>query len=595
MKKPSNILPDSPSYDLSKHLAYIRQLHASYPLNSKQACEAHCKRLLKTSFTRVPWMIAGALYDATYDILTLEDVYCPYTPTIQHQQYLVRLQARFSSNDCLNSATKTFTDFFNRLEHLLPVSAFEDARDITNEYSLPLIELIHRPKHIPIFIYEHFLDAKFADTFTFPILRIRLLENAIRLSGFDPHTYDGKRKLTLPGDYDGTPTDCVHTYLANTAFIDVFDDPIPFSFEKQRVEHHAIYGAPGAGKTQALQHIILNDLHKPDPPALIILDSQNQMLDHIQRLDVFNPENGRLRDRLIILDPEDAAPPALNMFVFPERWNHYSGEDRELAETEIVNMFAYVFAATAQEMTAKQSGAFSYIVRAVLASDNPSILTLLAMMEDPARHYGESAFQQTIERLDIISQGFFRNQFYAGANNQTRQQIARRLYGVLRFPAFLKMFTAKENKLDLLDALQTGKIVLVNTSAKRLQEASAVFGRYIIALTLAAAFERLLLGGKQKRAYLVLDEAHEYFDEQVEKILVQARKCELGLVYATQLLEQMDPYLRAVAATATTIKFARGVSDRNARELAPDMKTSAEFISSTTKTAEPVLDRKSVV
>jgi hypothetical protein len=148
------------------------------------------------------------------------------------------------------------------------------------------------------------------------------------------------------------------------------------------------------------------------------------------------------------------------------------------------------------------------------------------------------------------------------------------------------MFTAKENKLDLLDALQTGKIVLVNTSAKRLQEASAVFGRYIIALTLSAAFERLLLGGEQKRAYLVLDEAHEYFDEQVEKILVQARKCELGLVYATQLLEQMDPYLRAVAATATTIKFARGVSDRNARELAPDMKTSAEFISSTTKTGE---------
>ena len=48
---------------------------------------------------------------------------------------------------------------------------------------------------------------------------------------------------------------------------------------------------------------------------MVIIDSQGDMLRAISRLDLFNPEHGALRDRLIIVDPTDVDhPPALNMF-----------------------------------------------------------------------------------------------------------------------------------------------------------------------------------------------------------------------------------------------------------------------------------------
>ena len=59
-------------------------------------------------------------------------------------------------------------------------------------------------------------------------------------------------------------------------------------------------------------------------------------------------------------------------------------------------------------------------------------------------------------------------------------------------PAFDRMFSSTINKLDMFDAMQTGKIVLVNTSKALLKsDASALFGRYMIALAIRAAFERV--------------------------------------------------------------------------------------------------------
>jgi hypothetical protein len=113
-------------------------------------------------------------------------------------------------------------------------------------------------------------------------------------------------------------------------------------------------------------------------------------------------------------------------------------------------------------------------------------------MEDGSTAVDKSPFAEYIKALDPTSQAFFKNQFYKGGEfNQTKQQIARRLYGVLQVPAFDRMFSSKVNKLDMFEAMQGGKVVLVNTSKALLKsDASALFGRYIIALAVKAAFER---------------------------------------------------------------------------------------------------------
>ena len=139
----------------------------------------------------------------------------------------------------------------------------------------------------------------------------------------------------------------------------------------------------------------------------------------------------------------------------------------------------------------------------------------------------------------------------------------------------------------MFEALQNGSVVLINTSKALLKtDASALFGRYMIARVISAAFERIAVpAGKRTPAFLIVDEAAEYFDDNLETLLSQARKFNVGVLFAHQHLDQLTPSLRAAVAANTSIKLAGGVSDKDARALAADMRTTADFITGMTKRA----------
>jgi hypothetical protein len=106
----------------------------------------------------------------------------------------------------------------------------------------------------------------------------------------------------------------------------------------------------------------------------------------------------------------------------------------------------------------------------------------------------------------------------------------------------------------------------------------------MIARVISAAFERIALpAGKRNPAFLIVDEAAEYFDENLETLRSQARKFNVGVLFAHQHLDQLSSDLRASVAANTSIKLAGGVSDKDARALASDMRTSADFISGMAK------------
>jgi hypothetical protein len=67
--------------------------------------------------------------------------------------------------------------------------------------------------------------------------------------------------------------------------------------------------------------------------------------------------------------------------------------------------------------------------------------------------------------------------------------------------------------------------------------------------------------------------------------LAQARKFNLGVLFAHQHMDQLSPALRSAVAANTSIKMAGGVSDHDARALAADMRTSTDFIGATRKRA----------
>ena len=78
--------------------------------------------------------------------------------------------------------------------------------------------------------------------------------------------------------------------------------------------------------------------------------------------------------------------------------------------------------------------------------------------------------------------------------------------------------------------------------------------------------------------FVYIDEANDYFDRNIGIILSQVRKYNVGIILAHQFLGQLEPKLYEAIAANTSIKFAGGVSAKDARALASDLRTEPTFI-----------------
>jgi hypothetical protein len=484
---------------------------------------------------------------------------------------------------------KAYLDFIAALPSIAKSTSAEFAKcdEVEAFATFPLIDVLPDAGKFVMAVVLPFFREEVEQIGLFAHIRKQLDRNFHEASGAE---YPApSHKLITADKHKGTPREIVSAYLSNTPLEALFYAPVPFAItDQQRYEHTHVVGGSGHGKTQLLQRLIINDLQREKPPALIIVDSQGEMLRKIQKLDLFASGNP-LSERIVIIDPEDVEhPPALNMFdMKAARLGSYSQTIKEQIEASTIEIFNYVFGALAAELTSRQNTTFAFVTRLLLSIPGATIHTLRELFEDGATSIDTSPFAEHIRKLDATSQAYFQNQFFTKTASQTKQQIARRLYGVLQVPAFDRMFASKTNRLDMFETLQNGSVVLINTSKALLKtDASALFGRYMIARVIAAAFERIALpAAKRNPAFLIVDEAAEYFDENLETLLSQARKFNVGVLFAHQHLDQLTPALRASVAANTSIKLAGGVSDKDARALASDMRTTADFITGMAKRA----------
>ena len=395
------------------------------------------------------------------------------------------------------------------------------------------------------------------------------------------------KKPILPQECLREPSsDVAARYFANTPLLDLWRLSVPVQIPQAvRFEHTHIIGGTGHGKTQALQHLIAADLSRPrhDVPSMVIIDSQGDMINKLKKLALFDPKiENALADRLLIVDPSDVAyAPALNLFdIQSDRARHYDQKEREQVLAGIIEIYDYIFSGLlGAELSQKQSVIFRFLAQLMLAIPGATIHTLRETLEDANPN------MDVVERLPPTARDFFKKQFFGSSYKATREQVLRRLYGVLQNQSFERMFANKVNRLDLFEVLNNGGIVLVNTSKDFLKsDASSMFGRYVIALTLKAAFERAALPFEQRRpTFLWIDEASEYFDDNIDNLLIQARKFNLGVVMAHQYLKQLKGNLPASLMTNTSIKLVGGVSVADARVLAPELHTTPEFLSAMSK------------
>ncbi len=378
----------------------------------------------------------------------------------------------------------------------------------------------------------------------------------------------------FPRDYKGD--DVVDTYLSGTVLKELFRLRTPFTIpEKSRFEHTHIVAGSGHGKTQTLQYFIARDLKEVErhDKSVIVIDSQGDLINTILKAKTLPP------DRVVLIDPEDIGfPVSLNLFsVGQERLERYDDLERERLTNSIIELYDFVLGSLLSAgMTAKQSVVFRYVTRLMFHIPDATIHTLRELMEPG----GTDKYREHIEKLDGTPRRFFETEFDSKEFTNTKTQVLRRLYGVLENQTFERMFTNPQSKFDMFTEMNAGKLILINTSKSLLKEqGTEIFGRFFIALIAQAAQERATLRDYDRLPVMVyVDEAQDYFDQNIGVILSQARKYKVGMIMAHQYLGQLSNGLQEAFEANTSIKLAGGVSARDARALAGQMASSAEKI-----------------
>lgn len=472
------------------------------------------------------------------------------------------------------------------IAHYFPKSAFhmgEAAAEPASGLTAPLVDLVDG-RDLVAAIFAVFVndDAHNRDPITFrayQTTRNTLVQNMLEASGLTREQAEkSPNKMIAPASSELTGAALAEAYLAGTPFLPLLEMPLPFVIPKPvRFEHTHIIAGTGHGKTQLMQTLLLGDLDDIERPAVVAIDSQGAMLKTIARLDCFDPAQD---DRLVILDPADIEwPLRLNIFdVNRARLDALPRAEREQILAGIVELYDYIFGALlGAELTQKQSVVFRFLAQFMLAIPNATIHTLRELLEHPKPYF------KYLDRVSPTARTFLADQLFDPKNReyeQTRRQVLRRLYGILSNPTFERMFSHPRNAVDMKRLLDDGKVLLVNTAKDVLKgEASAIFGRFVIALIMQAAFERAADPVHKRRpAFIYIDEAAEYFDDNIDTLLIQARKFNIGLVFTHQFLDQLTPGLRGSVMTNPAIRFAGGLSHRDASALAPDMRTTSDFL-----------------
>lgn len=405
----------------------------------------------------------------------------------------------------------------------------------------------------------------------FPRLKKQYEANFFRVS-------EGHNDPVMPGEVKGkSNADLVHMYLSATPFSQFFTAPVPFVIPLEtRFEHMHIIGGSGHGKTQTLQNFLLSDLAKvgEGQRSVIVIDSQGDLIHNILKLQAV----GDILDRVVLVYPKDINyPPALNLFDFGlDRADQYSGVEREMLLNGAVSLYEYVFGAVlGAELTAKQGVIFGYLARLLLVVPGATIDTLLDFLQEP------DSIRPYLSKLsDPITRRFFETQFFNKSFDDTRQQILYRIFDVLRSGTLARMFRNTRNKINLFEAMNRGSLILIHTAKDLLkQEGCEILGRFFIALICQAAQERASLTVQERTpTFVYIDEAHDYFDENIENLLEQARKFQVGLILAHQHLDQFENKLRSTVRTNTAIKLVGGLSQKDASEFSKDMGCDPEFL-----------------
>jgi hypothetical protein len=465
---------------------------------------------------------------------------------------LINLNRKAAQPDrTLDILQKTIVSSFVAVIRLLPPLALEDPHDEEGGSEVATIALLDLLPNVSKLIEEALrpLDSQEArDTGLF-----RLIKDQIKTNVGDK-TIDRK----------ASPKEVVSFYLNDTPLEGLFTETqVPFVLpQEQRFAGHWIIAPPGRGKTTLLHSMVLDDLSKE--AAVILMDSKGDLIDPIRKLK-------DSADRMVLIEPDPEHPLALNPLDIPKTSVNHA-----------VSLLEYIFSSLLDaKMTSLQQTLFRSVLPAlVVAVPNPTLETFRDLIAN-----GVGAYRSSFEQLPPSERHFFfdkQNGFESKTYQETRNQLVWRLQFLMSNPVMKAMFGAERTKLDIGKEMDAGKVILINNSKSILgEEGAEFFGRFFIALILAATERRSGRAAKEKLpCYVYIDECQTVIrrDAKIATILDECRSQKIGLILAHQRTEQIKDADVLSALSNCAIRYAN--SDDEAKYLADKLRTTPEFLRS---------------
>jgi hypothetical protein len=326
---------------------------------------------------------------------------------------------------------------------------------------------------------------------------------------------------------------------------------IPF---KERFAHTLILAAPNWGKTKLMQALMYHDLRAHS--SVVVVDSQGPLLKQVLKL----------RDKVDLIyinfcDPENV--PCLSLFDIKRG---STPEERERVLIGTLELYKYVFTSLlGSGQTPNQVAMLGFIAELMLEIKVANLNTVKNVLIDVGPY-----MNREVRQLRPEASSYFHRDFNTKDGREVREQVMRRVNTILAHPVLARVFTQSKTKIDLYRAINSGKTIVVNTSVNHLQqEGASILGQFFIAMLLQAALRRSGEPLTNKPTFLYIDEAWMYYDNKLPELYAMARKYDLGLVIASQYIEQFKKVsmLLIDAAFSSALFFAGRVSDKEDREV----------------------------
>jgi hypothetical protein len=330
--------------------------------------------------------------------------------------------------------------------------------------------------------------------------------------------------------------------------------------DDDRLRHLYVIGKSGTGKSTLFESMISQDIM--NGAGVGVLDPHGETIERVlERI----PDN-RVND-VIYFDPSDTERPiGLNLMQLedPSQKNQMTSG----LLSAIKRHFDFSWGPRLEYL-------LNYAILTLLDVPGTTMLGITRLLDDP--NYLKYILQQVKDPVVIR---FWEQEYRDMKGNQklVTEAIAPIQNKVNRFLAsttIRNILGQKDSTIDLWDAMNSGKIILINLSKGKIGSDNAnLLGALLVSRLQFYALQRVRIPYNDRRPfYLYVDEFQNFATGSFEEILSESRKYKLGLYLTHQFTAQLpEEVLKSVFGNVGTIMaFSLGAPDAKelAKEFAP--------------------------